>query len=183
MEQAIKLSENDNGNIADWTRNSNGNIKDDNGDKDYEANGKVEKEFFMTYFAPYLKYTSIKEAENITDENGNKSGTNTKIYLADGSTIKLWNGGCLDIDFDVNGDRKPNTAGRDTFKFDICFTENSRKTYCGSPDKVFCTAGANINSNSTRTDIRNNCISRPGHCSRLLQYDGWEFKNDYPYRL
>lgn len=183
MEQAIKLSELDNGSISDWVRNSNGNLVDQEGNKDYEANGKVVTEFFMTYLAPYFKYTTITEGKNTIDENGNKSGINPKIYLADGTTVTLWNGGCIDIDFDVNGDSRPNTAGRDKFKFGICFTESYRKTYCGSSNKVFCATAENIDNNSTRTDIRNNCINHPGHCSRLLQYDGWEFKNDYPYRL
>lgn len=95
----------------------------------------------MTYLAPYFKYTSIKDGKNTVDEDGEKSGENTKIYLTDGTTLSLWNGDCLDVNFDVNGEAKPNTKGRDIFVFLVCFDASSRKNMCGNANIAYCSYG------------------------------------------
>lgn len=180
MEQAIKLSEIDNGNSEEWTKAST--QKDENGNVDYEANGKISKEFFMTYLAPYFKYTKIVDGINNVDEDGNNtgSGTQTTVYLADGSTFSFNNGSCIDIIFDSNGNSKPNIQGKDKFVFYMCFTNSSKKNVCGNSNKTFCTRRQAYNS---RTEIVEACKTHIYYCSALLEYDNWEFKSDYPHRL
>lgn len=183
VEQAIKFSELDNGDIENWGRNSSSNLTDDKGNIDYEKNGSTMTEFFMTYLAPYFRYTKITDGKNTVDVDGHKSGSNPKVYLADGSTFELWNGGCADLKFDVNGDNKPNEPGRDIFTFGICIDKNNRKLYCGDENQEFCALVPNHPGTENRTSLRNACIQAPTYCGGLLQYDGWEFKNDYPHRL
>lgn len=174
------MSEMDNGPITDWKRS--GSIqKDENGDTDYEANGKITKDFFMEYLAPYFKYTSIVDGKNTIDENGNKSGENSKIYLADGSTVEFWNGSCIDFIFDVNGDSKPNKTGRDKYRFLVCLDDLARNDNCGDEKRAFCSY--RIRLSDIRDEILEKCKTNNAYCNRLLEVDGWEFKKDYPYRL
>ena len=126
MEQAIRLSEIDNGESTEWIKAST--QKDENGNADFEANGKVSKEFFMTYLAPYFKYTKIVDGVNEIDKDGNKTGngTQTTVYLADGSYFFFNNGSCMDIIFDSNGNKLPNTLEKDLLTLYMCFSESTR---------------------------------------------------------
>ena len=87
--------------------------------------------------------------------------------------------------FDVNGENTPNFVGRDIFDFEIYNNEfygnrgaSVVDTWrCNSPEGGECTREeilAEIN-----MDIQWPCYI----CSSLLQIDGWEFKDDYPYKL
>ena len=180
MEQAIRLSEIDNGDSREWIKAST--QKDEEGNSDYEANGKASKEFFMTYLAPYFKYIKITEGENFTDENGEQTGNGTQgtVYLADGSSFRFNNGSCMDFIFDANGNAKPNVVGRDTFVFYMCFSDSTRKSVCGNGNKAFCTKRQVYNN---RTELINACKTNAYYCSALLEHDNWEFKDDYPRRL
>ena len=153
MEQAIIMSELDNGQISDWVRSGDSQL-DEDGDYDFEANG---------------------------NENNEKTGENTTIHLADGSTISLFNGSCIDVIFDTNGNVPPNESARDQFRFLFCLNKTDQIGHCGKENKVFCTYG--LNNTSSRATILNTCKTNTAYCSRLLQIDGWEFKKDYPHRL
>ena len=104
----------------------------------------------MNYLAKYIKYTNIIDGKNFVDEDGNKSGENIKIYLADGSNFRMNNGGCMDIVYDTNGDKNPNVNGRDLFVFYLCFSEYHRNFYCGSNKTAFCTSNIGGNIDSSR---------------------------------
>ncbi|MBP3925475.1 type II secretion system protein [bacterium] len=178
MNQAIRLSEVDNGSPADWNKVST--IYDDKGNIDYNANEEHTYNFFMKYLAPYIKYTKIEQGKIETDEDGNANGSNTTVYFADGSTARFWNGGCIDIKFDVNGNSKPNQFGRDIFVFPLCSNDIDPLYGCGK-NKYFCAywGGRMI----PRTTFIDACKNGPYVCSGLLIIDGLEFKDDYPYKL
>lgn len=178
MYQAISMSETVNGNVKDWIKPDTQH--DEGGNVDYEAQGKVSREFFMQYLAPYFKYVAINDGENTIKDDGTKSGTQTTVYLADGSSFAFNNGGCMDVVFDINGDKLPNSWGRDQFVFYFCLEESERLKRCGNFKKAFCTAK---NGAATRQDALRNCANTPYWCSSLLEFDGWEFKDDYPYKL
>ncbi len=89
----------------------------------------------------------------------------------------------MDILFDINGEKGPNYPGRDVFRFRI-------QQYDNSNDNIhfvkvcfgFCSYSL------TSTYDRNNSIKycKQGYfdnCSKLIQNDGWEIKDDYPIRL
>lgn len=181
--QAIKMSEIEYGEITNWTREG-GTQRDEEGNTDFDANGKITKDFFMAYLAPYFKYTAVKQGKNaVTEGDKETPASNTKIYLADGSTMSIWNGSCFDINFDVNGDRKPNTKGKDIFVFLICFDNSNRKVLCGNEKTAFCSYDAGRA--NTREFALERCKNETNHnyCSRLLELDNWEFKEDYPFKL
>ncbi|MBP3924716.1 type II secretion system protein, partial [bacterium] len=178
MNQAILLSEVNNGSPSDW--NKVYTIKDDDGNYDTNANGEHTYNFFMKYLAPYIKYTKIEQGKIETDEDGNTKGSSTTVYFADGSTAWLFNGDCIDFNFDVNGKSKPNQSGRDIFVFPLCSNPGFASYHCGSSNRVFCSYHGET---TTRTNILNACKANAGWCSGLLMHDGWEFKEDYPYKL
>ncbi|MBP3923905.1 type II secretion system protein, partial [bacterium] len=178
MNQAILLSEVNNGSPSDW--NKVYSIYDDDGNFDYNANGEHTYNLFMKYLAPYIKYTKIEQGKIEIDEDGNQKVSSTTVYFADGSTAWLWNGDCIDMGFDVNGKSKPNQSGRDLFRFLICPTPGFASYHCGSSNRVFCSYHGET---TTRTNILNACKSNSTYCSGLLMHDGWEFKDDYPYKL
>ena len=79
MQQAIIMSEIDNGDSKEWIKAET--QKDENGDTDYDAQNEVSKTFFMNYLAKYIKYSDIIDGKNFVDEDGNKSGENIKIFF------------------------------------------------------------------------------------------------------
>lgn len=181
MQQAIIMSEIDNGDSKEWIKAET--QKDENGDTDYDAQNEVSKTFFMNYLAKYIKYSDIIDGKNFVDEDGNKSGENIKIYLVDGSNFTMNNGSCMDIVYDTNGDKNPNVNGRDLFVFYLCFSEYNRNFHCGSNKTAFCTSNIGGNIDSSREKKLADCKKQPYYCSGLLETDNWEFKKDYPYRL
>ena len=58
-------------------------------------------------------------------------------HLSDGSSFALNNGGCMDVVFDINGEKLPNSWGRDQFVFYFCLDEAQRLQRCGNLKKVF----------------------------------------------
>lgn len=178
MEQAIRFGEAEYGDSNEWVKA--GTQRDENGNLDNDAQGRVSKEFFMTYLAPYFKYTDVVQGKQAVDEDGNDKSTLTKVYLADGTSFALWNGACMDFRFDTNGDKLPNEFGRDKFVFFMCFTQERRNRECGGSTKAFCPPRY---SDKTRDEFIKRCKSNGYYCSALLEYDNWEFRSDYPYRL
>lgn len=125
--------------------------------------------FLQTYITPYIKNGGINQ---------------DKIMFADGTTmqLRLYNGNCLDLLFDVNGQSKPNKEGYDRFRFLIC-PENVT-SWCG--DVGFCTYRQNSYKNNREMLLKcckSNCSGHAGlTCSRLLEYDNWRFEKDYPFK-
>ncbi len=154
MGQAITLSESKNGTLNDLL----------------EKNAGVDEveEWFNKYLAGYLKFE-----KGSYSPNKNRGFT---VYLADGSSFYLWKANCTEVFFDINGDKKPNTMGRDQFNFMLC-SDN----IAGWADNKHWSSY--YNSGTSRLRRRNLCITEPRFCSGLLEYDNWEFKEDYPYRL
>lgn len=152
LEQAIKRAEIDFGPSQYWTRPTKG------------------IDTFKEYLAPYMNIVKIE------DENS----STPIIYFEDGSFFKLHDGNCLDLEFDINGNKQPNISGRDRFYFPMCFTESSREIWHGNKDKFF---GTYEGFASNRTEAYSLCLSQPLYCSRLLQIDNWEIKKDFPQKF
>ncbi len=189
MEQAIKLSEIDNGPVGYWTKEksiydgilNSGSADDDKKNEALAKDREHVKTFYQTYIKPYLRVAN--EDFEYQDANDNRK---ILIYLSDGSTFVMHNGNCTDFWFDINGRKSPNTSGRDIFAFLIC--PSSDTYYWGfSGNQTF-------KPYAKRRDIMNNdsisrekllevCKNSAGFCSGLLMYDNWEFKDDYPYKL
>ena len=172
FEQAIKMSEVTNGSPLYWSKEAT--VTDEDGNTDYEANADLNVVFLKKYILPYMKYVS----------EGKKNWSSGKKYetvvLADGSEFSLHNGSCIDIVYDINGLAKaPNQEGADRFRFVMCFDEGNRNYHFKNKKRFF---GPYWHYYSRETAL-SGCKSAPGFCSALLEYDGWEFKEDYPYKL
>lgn len=167
MSQAIMLSELDNGEVKNWPKQ--GQIFDEEGKYDAEANSEFSDAFFNKYIAPYLKFTSAYKDKDFSNY--------TKVIFTDGSIMHFRNGGCYDIYFDINGQKNPNITGKDRFVFILCPTG----------EKVFFMPKSHFKGygdfTTDRNVLLNKCKSTPAQCSALLQYDNWEFKEDYPFQL
>ena len=116
---------------------------------------------------------------------------NTKIILNDGTTFYMdLSSMAIPVLYDTNGDKKPNQAGKDRFLF--IFSGNTLpELACGfhaSKKRYFCADG-NVNRSSTSTygfprdEALRYCGANGTLCSLVLEYDNWEFKDDYPIKL
>ena len=79
--------------------------------------------------------------------------------------------------FDANGDKNPNIMCRDQLRFLLCPTDSDYWKNSGTFMPYQKT------SDTTRAQLYNNCVNDALYCSALLMLDGWEYKDDYPYRL
>lgn len=162
MSQAILISEINNGDKSTWSKTPP--QFDEDGNRDLQGDKNANYEFFMKYIAPYLKYTKETIKQNNT------------FYLANGTKISMWNGSCVDFNVDVNGDKKPNEFGRDMFNFHVC----TKKNY--PPIGVYSLYSPQGHTRTELVDLCANYIDR-NFCTPLIMKDGWEFKDDYPFKL
>ncbi len=139
-------------------------------------NSSVES-WFNTYFRPY--FVNIK--------NSYKSGTYWyMVEFTDGSCVGFASSGGIETRYDVNCNGKPNKVGRDAFYFIFFRQKNELSPYWWNtvdlnnslkPDEPY------TNNTSDRENVKRACVASQMYCTMLLMIDGWEFKDDYPFRL
>lgn len=174
MSQAVNMSIANNGEVTSWTKIA----EDHSNDANYN-NAQNAYDFFMTYLAPYIKYLSIDKTTKGEEENKEYE---VKVVFNDSSIAYLHNGACLDISFDYNGTKLPNTFGKDKFTFTLCTSEATIQGYYGqasaNPFQTYTPVALN-----TREKALEKCKTNPYTCSALLKFDNWEFAKDYPHKL
>lgn len=155
MDNAILDMETDYGSFRDLRKPDNG--------KGYD--------WYMKYIDPYVGHQYVKD--------GNK------VFYSDGSLLTtFYSGGCLDVDYDVNGLKGPNRAGYDQFRFLFCFDKSEREGWFGNDDIFFGSYGSgSVAAGASRDGMISKCQEKARWCTRLLQNDQWEFKGDYPYKF
>jgi hypothetical protein len=124
-----------------------------------------------------------------TTEGTDGSEKTLRVDLPEGTSMRLHMGMCIDFRYDINGQKKsPNVPGRDQFSFMLCPAGGADKGYgTGSGNPAFVTY--RYVSWPSRSAALNECkkgtVQSGGNwaCSVLLQFDGWEFSSDYPYKL
>ena len=182
--QLILLSEKDNGEVWEWESPD---------EYSYTFN---ESEFFKKYFEPYLKKVVDYKSNlpNVEYATYNIDGDRVPLarswtILPDGSSIGLFNnsggedgslpggGTYMWIFIDVNNKQPPNRLGRDIFMAEL--VRNKRIVMWGSDYN---------NRNSLITDKYGYSCKKGtheryagGNCGALIQMDGWEIKDDYPW--
>lgn len=142
--------------------------------------------FLNLYFFPYINNQYVKgTAQEIgyptfigTLSNPGKNvkpDSSQYIKLKNGPVIRFTmnNDGTNFSDFlmyvDVNGFKKPNIRGKDVFLIEFVFSTGKVKLY---------------GQGASRASLLDNCgKSEYGDqlCGALIEYDGWEFKDDYPW--
>lgn len=182
MNQAIMMSEQENGEAGDWIKDGGieGDIKDEDDNPDYGKNSDVIFKFINTYLAPYLKITDINSSARTLDDGKDYTGE-AYFVLSDGGYVYLHNGDCIDFNYDLNGPTQPNEFGRDIYKFVLCSYEkcNKHTWYTGTCGKFT----PNGMKSQNREEALEKCKNNNSDCTELLLIDGFEFKKDYPYRL
>ena len=168
--QAIIQSELDNGMSEDWSRADN--LTDEDDDTAASMNYDEAVRFWNKYFAPYIKTLRIEKG---TGEDSGKA----LVYLADGTSFSIWNGGCITMVFDTNADKSPNKLGSDRFGFNFCHKKAEQTRYLG---KNINFGPFGLNDVNSRKEALSLCEKSPANCGTLLiKYDNYEFKDDYPW--
>ena len=181
MQQAIRLSEVKYGDAQYWSK-SDEVLPDEEGN--VLKNSELVRAHFETYIKPYIKYVSYDTHAQKIDENDTDT-YELEVQISDGSTVRLHNGRCIDYVIDINGHKKPNTTGYDRFLFLMCIEPMYARRYCLSEKQHWCPYydAAELTTVLSRDAILQKCKEKPIYCSKLLQYDNWEFKDDYPFKL
>ena len=140
--------------------------EDDFGDVGTWDKTLTNKEFIQKYLGPYIKLSYDKYLPY--------------VYFSDGTTLDIGNrGDCLDLLYDVTGKGKPNKIGYDRFCFLLC---PDTATNWGDKDGGFFTYKIRSNAkNPSREKFLSLCKQNAMYCSALLEYDNWNFNEDYPY--
>ena len=162
--QALLMAQNDYGPYENWDIGPMGTSQSSH-------------DFLKKYLSPYMK-----SATDIQDSVYN--GTNmADLNLMDGSILHMHIGACYDFYYDTNGNKPPNAANRDVFKFILC--QPAAANACGVEAKFtpFWCVDSVTYPPQTREELLSICKGQARACELLLQYDNWEFKDDYPYKL
>ena len=198
----IRRSEADHGNITEWGLDAEGN-------KEYNLDSQkvIRTQFILKYILPYLQGARFSDSKMKTYAD---YGYKTPIVTRDGDVwgpldgappiIQLANGSLLIVSFatmtgsdgktllsglyfvvDINGPSGKNQIGKDVFFFCIPFVVNTKvlfyQSYTVSDDNHI-----RLNpSRANRTYVLNQCKATGFHCGYLIQMDGWQIRDDYPW--
>lgn len=124
---------------------------------------------------------------------GSIFGDQKWYYLDDGTCFYLYvnysnHGHFHYIFYDINGDKKPNKWGRDIFVFNFGYSENFKFSlntdlnHPNSPNASWRDKQLNDSNgacNKAQTSV--NGYYAGFSCGAIIQYDGWEIKDDYPW--
>ncbi len=166
MSNAIKLAENEEGIPSyDW---------------DFSLDGK---EFFEKYLKKHVVTGEVEDTDSQRYRNGNWLYFDVKFN--DGAIMGFdwWgsdNGRIMMFIVDVNGDKGPNESGRDVFDFAI----TNNKQFGGILFPFGCSSQDPVeNKKCSRQEMLDYCKEVKHSCSELIMNDGWEIKDDYPYKI
>ncbi len=173
MNQAVKLSEIDNGEQSTWLPNSG----------DYSI-----EEYFNKYFAPYLKVVKTEPEDDCT----------IRVYLANGTVMKVSKADSAwyhDPHFKlyINGTTNGSVCGKDMFVFKQVIIEINKNLYRQGGITPYTTrypsgwddiSDDEINK-ILREDEGNGCSSSSSryYCAALIMRNGWKIPDDYPIKF
>ncbi len=171
INQAVKMSEAENGSYQEWEYPIDG---------DEDARMK----FYNKYFAKYLKTTSVESySQDSLDNDGNPNGEVNNFLL-----IKFADGSAMTMRTDVNGTDiayyvYASQVGKSSTRYYFSFMFNKS----GSVGNKSFVEPYSFLWDGTREHL----LSHPrygcgkfvanAYCARLIQYDGWQIKDDYPW--
>lgn len=166
MQQAIIMYNNDSGEIpGEWESSEN--------------SSEALEQYWNQHFASYFQNV-------IRQEKAVSEGRNAFIvYFGDGTKLFISKGGTIDLRYDVNGDKLPNSNGRDQYVFLLKNGNFSAYNWIGDIDGMESPEGEDkyTKDMNDRNNILRLCKRSTAFCSQLLLLDGWEYKPDYPHRL
>lgn len=167
MNQAIKLAESEHGDLQYW-------YPDCGVSSMTNCTTENNKVWYDKYLAKYINTTKVEKCADTVDE--------LCLYFADGSILAFakW---MSDVNFYTDKkaalNRLNQKNGKNRFLFHFSYNRaeeqlNNEKWACMKNKKFepYC-----WNWNGTR----NGLLSNPVYGAKLIQYDGWEIKDDYPW--
>ncbi len=188
INNAIELSEVDNGPKEKWDELNDGYLKDENGDDD--ENTSVVTAWFDVYFKPYLIYT--KEATWLG---------RSVLYFPDGSLI--WFSGSSWYFFPKAKDFEDTIVAKGanlstktivgtkafTFKFKPSWSADPNKPYYYKKGvEPYCNSSCLENNdssllNDTSVGCNVNSTNESALCTALIRRNGWKIPDDYPFKF
>ena len=168
MTQAISLSEIDNGSALNWEKPA---VTED---KDAQKQNTLN--YWDKYLAPYIKTV---HTDTLSDED-----SNIVISLNDGSQFKFNNGACMHFMYYPNGYVKDEDLKiTDMFHFLQCTNSHNSVYHSRYPNRSFGCYDDWSKKQTTREKALAACTTSSAYCTCLLEFDNWEFKEDYPYKF
>ena len=193
VSQALVTSQAENGDMSEWGFGNLGDTTGDEYEDFFQAYKIIAGDFVNKYFVPYLnvrdncgirctKQSGVKRYRL----NGSEWNWNDRfyyiVYMADGTIIAFmfdnFEGKLTTVYLyvDLNGDKKPNRAGRDIFTFEFSSDVTAKINLSGSGLSKSELLGA------TRKGCNKNAGDYSGdYCGALIQRDSWEITDDYPW--
>lgn len=171
INQAIKLSEAENGNCGNW------DIPDDS---DINGNPYTALEFYNTYLANYIKSNEIELAE-VTGVDGIIQ-VRTVVSFADGSAMTLASNHGIVIHFYPYKSKLNNVTNPAKEQFAFSFNKiNSVEQVCSVEPYTYTWNGTRAQLISKARYGCNKTALLKNYCAKLIQYDGWKISKDYPW--
>lgn len=168
--QAIKLSEVQNGEFQYWAHPSK------------SWNGPDNKKYFEEYYKPYLnivKYCGT-DSECFSLDTYDKHTGLVKFILSDGvAAVFTWSATAAYLEIDINGKKQPNKYGIDIFAFEIV-PSRIFKPYIYTENSDIYMENFNCYTRECYLDV---CEKSNSHCAGYIMYNGWEIPEDYPLRF
>lgn len=180
IQQAVRLSQEENGEIESWRTDLNGH------------------DFFNMYIKNFVKYQNEYSSSELMEKaprillNGSAyygttytRDTSSHFTLINGSMISMnldsvrENG--LWVGIDVNGLSKPNKIGKDTFLFFMSPDYGFRPL--GDPGTPANWSYGTYSRAKVKSGGGNSCKKNASGywCSAMIVHDGWVLANDYPW--
>ena len=182
MQNAINRSTVDNGPAEYWTTPT---AQDDSKDELVSA-------YIKKYIYPYLtgiKMCDIKDSacKNIGEKLFPNYGSQQQqsIYIfEDGSCFTMYFGGVgtssgmAHIIYDYNCTKTPNEYDKDQFAFVISYTIGKSARFKAGSFSTY-----NVTDRDTLLELCKNhtATHNGGGCTALIEHDGWQIKDDYPW--
>ena len=177
ISQSAKMSEVENGSISSWAYPT------------IDWDDTQSQVFWNTYFIPYSNLSVIKECTTVnrfecwaSDAKYLDGSTNSGsgyIYwvLKDGSCVSLSSASSTQaqIFVDINGQKKPNVSGKDIFYLVIDKIKGSVLLAGTTYGKTYLLEDHNATCNKSAGFMKGT------YCGAIIQLDGWEIKDDYPW--
>ena len=180
ISQMFQMAQNENGDPSGWNFDFTGSD---------DTNASL-SDFINTYMIPYLKVADncgtqckrIPEMYSFLNNNPFNTTQHYIIFLQDGTTLILSidsNKHAVIIHVDINGNKNPNKVGRDVFTYYLNTSKTITKQNFWGLDGNFSNVSRDFLLNDGNRGCKKNSLGY--YCGALIQYDGWQIKDDYPW--
>ena len=186
LSQALVAAQQEYGDMSGWEYSG---MNLEAGDTNDALNNFVQK-----YLKPYIKIVqdcpvtdknkcaySFYSLGGVARSNGLASSNNYRFIINNGMVVNMAydNNGVKFLDniiftVDLNGKKRPNMYGKDIFVLVFQPSYSKIKMY-GEGQTLQTLLNANKGCN------KNNSVFAGEYCGALIQYDGWEISDDYPW--